>query len=92
MISEHYTKNERPDVIFKTALALEMCLTMGYNSKNLTFKMLDLGVKPDDLGLSMALAMKKTDDKYLSNLDQEIKKIVLEKFADMIKELESVLN
>ena len=88
IIQEHYKNNRKVDIIFKTELALEMGLAVGYNSKELTFRMYDIGVKPEELGLSMALAMKRTDDKYLSELDQKIKTVVIARFSDMLKELE----
>lgn len=90
-ISLHYTRDEIADVISKTALALECCLTIGMPSNTLTYKMIDLGVKPTELGMAMALAMKKTDDKWLSPLDIEIKKLVLQNHSKMLQELEEVL-
>lgn len=91
-INEHYKNNEIPNIIIKTSLALELSLALGINSLTLTYRMYDLGIKPSELGLAMALAMKRTDDKYLSVTDQDIKKIVLSRHADMIKELETVLE
>ena len=91
-INEHYKKNEIPDIINKTSLALEMSLALGMDSLTLTYRMYDLGIKPVELGLSMALAMKRTEDKFLSATDQEIKKIVLARHSDMIKELERVIE
>ena len=91
MIKTHYKKDEMPDIILKTSSALEFMLTLGFDSMRLTLKMYDLGVKPNELGLSMALAMKRTDDKYLSATDQAVKNEVLAKHANMIKELEKVL-
>lgn len=90
-ISLHYSKNENTEVILKTALACEMALTLGLNSMSITLKMVDLGVKQTEIGLAMALALKKTEDKFLSEIDQEIKKIVLKNYSKMIEELEAVI-
>lgn len=77
---------------FKTSIAIEFLLTVGMNSQKITFKMIDLGVKPQELGLAMALAFKNTDDKWLSDIDKDIKKIVIENHSQMIKELEELLQ
>ena len=92
MIAEHYEKKENFSIVEKTELAIEFLLTLGMNSQQITFKMIDLGVKPTELGLSMALALKNTDDSSLSELDREIKVKVLEAHSEMIKELEGLLQ
>lgn len=90
-IAEHYKKGEQTDVIYKTSIACEMLLNIGMASATITLRMIDLGVKKEDIGMAMALAMKKTDDKYLSPLDVIIKKIVLQNHSKMIEELEAFL-
>jgi len=69
-----------------------MGLQIGLNSRMLTLTMLDLGVKPEDVGMSMALAMKGTPDKYLSKLDKQIKSIVMVSHKKMLEELETHLK
>jgi hypothetical protein len=44
-----------------------------------------------ELGLSMALALKHTDDKDLSELDRQIKLITIQNHSKMIEELEGLL-
>ncbi len=90
-ISDLYKKDEKAEIILKTSMALEMVLTLGLDTQKATFKMIDLGVKPDELGLSMAIALKRTEDKFLSATDLEIKRIVLSEHGTMIKELEGFL-
>jgi len=91
-INDHYAKKENFEVIEKTVLAFEMMLAVGLPSLECTLKMRDMGVKDTELGLSMALAMKKTDDSCLSPLDQNIKKLVMETHKKMIEELEDLLK
>lgn len=91
MTKEHYEKNENFDIILKTSAAAEFLLVLGYDANRVTLKMRDLGVKTTELGLSMALALKRTEDKYLSELDREVKKITVENYSEMLKELEGLL-
>ena len=91
-MKEHYEKGENIEIIIKTLTAIEFLLTIGMNTKKITEKIMDLGVKTTELGLSMALALKNTEDKYLSELDLEIKRITLEQHSEMIKEMEGLMN
>ena len=92
MTKEHYEKGENFDIILKTSAAAEFLLTLGMDSNRITLKMRDLGVRTTELGLSMALALKNTDDKDLSEQDRQIKKITVENYSEMLKELEGLLQ
>lgn len=91
MTREHYEKDENIEIVLKTSVAAEFLLTLGYDSLRITMKMRDLGVKPTELGLSVALALKNTEDQYLSKIDQAIKKEMVENYSTMLKELEALL-
>ena len=91
-MSDHYKNNEFGDIIIKTSKAMEFLLTVGMSTLKITQKIIDLGVKPNELGLSMALALKHTDDKYLSELDRQIKKLTLQNHSKMLNELEGLVN
>lgn len=90
-MADHYKNNEIGDIIFKTTKVMEFLLTIGMPTLKITYKIMDLGVKHNELGLSMALALKRTDDKYLSTLDRQIKLITIQNHSKMIKELEGLL-
>ena len=91
-MSNHYKNNENFEIILKTNSAIEFLLTIGMNTMKITEKIIDLGVKPTELGLSMALALKHTEDKDLSEIDRQIKKITIQNHSKMIQELEGLLN
>ena len=88
MISEHYRNSEQMEVITKTSMAAQMLLAVGMDSKSVRLQLIDVGVMPKDIGMGLALAMKRTDDMILSPVDKRIKKRVLANHEKMILELE----
>lgn len=72
-IKELYAKGDKIGVIDKSMLAVEMGLAIGYNSYMMTTTLIDLGVRPEELGTAISLAVMRTDDKYLNDIDKKIK-------------------
>lgn len=84
-IKEHYDKNETELVIERTVWIFKMSLKLGYNTLELYQRTNDLGVKPTEMGISLALSLKQTEDSFLSEKDRELKKVFMKKFAEPIK-------
>jgi len=91
-IKEHYDKGETELVIERTVWIFKMSLKLGYNTLELYQRTNDLGVKPTELGISMALSLKQTEDSVLSKIDLQLKKEFLKKYAEPIKVWEEGLN
>lgn len=92
IIAMHYSKNELYAVIQKTTSAMEMCLTVGYNTYNLLHEFIDIGVRRDHINMAMAVALSRVNEKFLTETDKKIKKEVTTSMADMIQELEEVID
>jgi len=69
-----YKTGDKIGVIDKTMLAIELGLEFGMNSGTMTIKMIDLGVRPEELGTAVSLALMRTDDPKLCDTDKIIKK------------------
>ncbi len=91
-IKEHYDKDETELVIERTVWIFKMSLKLGYNTLQLYQRTSDLGVKPTELGISMALSLKQTDNSFLSEKDQQLKKEILKKYEEPIKVWEEGLK
>ena len=90
MIRGHYEKEENVELIKKTHLGIELMLLVGLNTRDITLRFYDLGLKPDELGIAMAIALHNTPDKALSKLDQKVKKMTLATAKDMIDDWEKL--
>lgn len=90
-INELYKKHDLAEIINKTRLALKLMLLSGMNTMDLTYKFIDIGVKPEELGLSMAIALSEIPDEYLNKIDVVVKHIVIVRHGKMIKELRKEL-
>ena len=83
-IKNHYEKNEIHEVIERTVFLFKMTLQLGYSSHELYTRTHDLGVKPPEMGISLAIALKQTDNGHLNDKDLIIKEKLL-KEKDMAK-------
>ena len=73
-INSLYAKNDKSAIIEKTMISIEMGLALGCNTGFMCTRMIDLGVKPQELGLAVVLALKNADDSILCETDRIIKK------------------
>ena len=69
-----YAKKDKIAIIDKTVLAVEMGLAIGLNSGFMCTQMIDLGVRPEELGTAVSLALMRADDSILCETDKIIKK------------------
>ena len=90
-IKELYQADDKLEVIYRTITVAQVALEMGMNCLDVTLRLHDLGVKPEEQGFSMAYALKHTDDAKLSEKDIEVKKILIVKFKDMLDQMETEL-
>lgn len=77
------------EIIQRSIFILSTSLNLGMNSKSLVDRMMDLGVKPLELGIALSVSMRDTDPILLSKIDQKIREKIMstskEMFADWDK-------
>ena len=87
-IKKLYEQDDIQEIITRTVFLFKSVLNLGYNVGDCYFRTHDLGIKPNEMGISIALALKQTDDSKLTQKDLIIKKVVLKENQQALSEWE----
>lgn len=85
-----YKNGETDRLIEKTVWLFKTSLSFGYNIGQLYTRSHDLGIKPTEMGISIALALKQTDNSVLCKTDVIIKNKLLKTLSKEIETWEKV--
>ncbi len=80
----------RYEIMHRTIWIMESALILGKSSKECVDKMMDKGVRPLELGISLVIAITRTEPQYLSGIDSSLRIKFLRENADMIKDFEKL--
>jgi len=89
-INDLYAEGENFEITQRTIFIFETLLQMGWTTKKLFDRMRDNGVKSTELGIAMAVSLNRTNPKYLSKLDQELREKTIEIGYQMIIDYEKL--
>lgn len=89
-ISQLYAEDQNFTIVQRTIGIIQIFLEIGWTTKKLIDKTRDMGVKTTELGISMAVALNRTNPKYLSKIDQEVREKTIEIAYQMIVDYEKL--
>lgn len=78
------------EIVQRTVWVISMGLNIGKNSKECMDKLRDKGIKPLELSISLAIALKRTAPNQLNEIDQKIRIQVMRECAKLIKDFEKL--
>ncbi len=87
-IKKLYEQDDFQEIIKRTVFLFKSALDLGYNIGECYVRTHDLGIKPTEMGISVALALKQTDDSKLTQKDLIIKRVVLKENQQALSEWE----
>lgn len=76
------------EIIKRTIAIFEPLLIIGWSSKRLVDRMMDKGVKSLELGISICVAVSRTNPMYLSGLDSSLRSKFLKDNKEMLADWE----
>ena len=89
-INQLYKENQNHTIVRRTINTFETLLKYGWSSKRLIVKALDMGIKPLERGIAIAVALSRTDPKHLSEIDKKLRMKTIKVASDMIKQYEEL--
>ena len=78
----------RYEIMYRTIFVIKGALILGKSSKECVDNMMDKGVKPLELGISLVIAMTRTNPQYLNGIDSSLRIKYMKEHADMIADYE----
>ncbi len=87
-----YESGDIQEIIERNVFVFKSALDLGFNIMECYQRTHDLGIKPNEMGISIAIALKQIDDSKLSKLDIEIKKKILIENSEALKTWEQGLT
>jgi len=76
----------RYEIIKRNIFLFDSMFVAGKSSKEMVDRMMDKGVKPLELGISLAVSLSRCNPKHLSKIDQEVRQTILDGSKDMLEE------
>ena len=74
IIRDLYDKGDKETVIDRAKISIEAGLVSGLNSGFMVRSMIDIGIKPEEVGIGMMQAILKVPDSKLNDTDKIVKK------------------
>lgn len=87
-IKKLYELDDIQEIITRTVFLFKTALDLGYNIGECYVRTHDLGIKPTEMGISVALALKQTDDSKLTQKDLLIKTKILKENEEALSQWE----
>lgn len=91
-IKELYKAGDIEEIIKRNVFLFTNCLELGYNTKELYQRTHDLGIKPNEMGISLAVSLNRIDNTKLNETDVKIKEKLNNDLGKEIKEWSEVLK
>jgi len=90
-IKKLYENDDIQQIIERNVFLFKSALDLGFNIMDCYLRTHDLGIKPNEMGISVAIALKQTDDSKLSKTDVAIKQKILLENSEALKSWEEGL-
>ncbi len=78
------------EIIKRTVFIFEVLLVQGWSSKKLVDRMMDKGVKPLELGISICVAVTRTKPEFLNGMDSSLRIKFLKENRTMLEDWEKL--
>ena len=91
-IKELYKQDNIPEIISRTVFLMKTALELGYNVGECYTRTHDYGIKPNEMGISLAIVLKQIDSSKLSQKDLLIKTKILKEYQEAISTWEKGLE
>lgn len=89
-INQLYDENENFFITQRVIGIFEILLQIGWTTKKLIDKSMDMGIKKTELGVALAVSLNRTNPKHLSKIDQELREKTIEIGYQMIVDYEKL--
>ena len=78
------------EIIRRTIAVFEPLLMYGWDSKKMIDRMMDKGIKPLELGVSICVALTRTNPSYLNGMDSSLRIKFLKDNREMLADYEKL--